>query len=153
MAISNVAYSGADARFGSILSGIPGHPLEDVLISNVRGVQDGGGTEQSARRRPEELADHYPDPRMFGEMPSWGFYVRHATGVAVRDVRLRLAKPDARPCVVLDDVNASEFSDLAVPGLPPDREVFAFYGVRETRVRDCVNTPDRMVNAEAERAP
>ena len=36
--ISNVTFSGANGRYGSILSGVPGHPLEDVLISNVRGM-------------------------------------------------------------------------------------------------------------------
>ncbi len=146
VAISNVTYTGANARFGSILGGIPGHPLEDVLISNVRGVQDGGGTEQDAARHPEELADHYPDPRMFGEMPSWGFYVRHAVGVTIRDVSLRLAKPDARPCVVLDDVQASGFSDLEVPDLAPGRESFGFRGVAGVRVHDCANTPDQTFN-------
>ena len=147
VAISNVTYTGANARFGSILSGIPGHPLEDVLISNVRGVQDGGGTEQDAQRKPEELVDHYPDPRMFGEMPSWGLYVRHATGLTVRDVGLRLAKPDARPCVVLDDVTASSFSDLDVVGLAGGKQLFMARGVAGVRVRDCANTPDQTLNA------
>ena len=72
VAISNVTFSGANGRYGSILSGVPGHPLEDVLISNVRGVQGGGGTEQSRQRQPPELAAHYPEPQMFGEMPSLG---------------------------------------------------------------------------------
>ena len=118
-----------------------------MLISNVRGVQDGGGTEQSAGRKPEEAVEKYPDPRMFGEMPSWGFYVRHATGLTVRDVALRLAKPDARPCVVLDDVQASSFSDLEVPGFAEGKELFAFHGVAGVRVRNCANTPDQALNA------
>ena len=146
VAISNVTFTGADGRYGSILSGVPGHPLEDVLISNVCGVQDGGGTEQDAQRRPEELAEHYPDPRMFGEMPSWGFYVRHATGVTVRDVSLRLAKPDARPCVVLDDVDASYFSDLEVSGLAQGNELFVFRGGTGVHVRNCGNIADHTFN-------
>ena len=83
---------------------------------------------------------------MFGEMPSWGFYVRHAVGLTVRDVSLRLEKPDERPCVVLDDVVASRFSDLEVPSPAPGKEVFAFRGVKEVRVRDCTNTPDQTLN-------
>ncbi len=144
--ISNVAYSGADVRYGSILSGIPGHPLEDVLISNVRGVQDGGGTEKDRAIQPPEKEKDYPDPRMFGAMPSWGLYARHAVGLTVRDVSLRLAKPDERPCVVLEDVEASRFSDLEVPGLAQGRDVFAFRGVRDVHVRNCANTPDQTFN-------
>ena len=147
VAISNVTYTGSDARFGSILSGLPGYPLEDVLISDVRGVQDGGGTPQDAQRRPEEMPEHYPDPRMFGEMPSWGLYARHATGLIVRGMGLRLVKPDARPCVVLDDVEASSFSDLEVPGPAQGKDLFGFRGVREVRIHNCANTPDQTFNA------
>ena len=151
--ISNVAYSGADVRYGSILSGIPGHPLEDVLISNVRGVQDGGGTEKDRALQPPEKEKDYPDPRMFGPMPSWGLYARHVVGLTVRDVSLRLAKPDARPCVVLDDVQAARFSDLETPGIAPGRETFGLRSVKDLRVRDCVNTSDQTFNVGPEHAP
>ncbi len=144
--ISNVTYAGANGRYGSILSGLPGHPLEDVVISNVRGVQDGGGTEADRAIQPPEKEKDYPEPRMFGPMPSWGLYVRHAVGLTVRDVSLRVEKPDERPCVVLDDVEASRVSDLDVPGLAPGKEAFGFRGVKDVRTRDCTNTPNQTFN-------
>ena len=150
--ISNVTYSGADGRYGSILSGLPGHPLEDVVISNVRGVQDGGGTEKDRSLHPAEKEKDYPEPRMFGTMPSWGVYVRHAVGLTLGDVSLRLEKPDARPCVVLDDVSASRVSALDVPGLAPGQEALAFRGVQDVRTRDCTNTPDQTFNVKPDEA-
>ena len=151
--ISNVTWSGADGRYGCILSGIPGHPLEDVLISNVRGVQDGGGTEKDRAFRPAEKEKEYPEPTMFGAMPSWGLYARHVVGLSVRDVSLRLARPDARPCIVFDGVEASRVSDLDVPGLAPGKEAFAFRGVKGVCTRDCVNTPDQTFNVAPESPP
>jgi hypothetical protein len=41
---------------------------------------------------------------MFGELPAWGFYVRHAQGIEFRNLRLSLKEADFRPAVVLDDV-------------------------------------------------
>ena len=141
--ISNVTWSGADGRYGSILSGVPGHPLEDVVISNVRGVQEGGGTEADQMARPGERERGYPEPNMFGPMPSWGLYVRHAVRLTVRDVSLRLEKPDERPCVVLEDVATGRVTGFDVPGLAAGRELFGLRGVSELRVRDCANTPDQ----------
>ena len=151
--ISNVTWSSANERFGSILSGLPGHPLEDVVISNVRGVQDGGGTQEDRSIQPAEKEKDYPEPRMFGTMPSWGLYVRHAVGLTVRDVSLRLEKPDERPCVVLDDVEASRLSDLDVPGLAPGKEAIAFRGVKDVRTRDCTNMPDQTFNVKPNESP
>ena len=150
--ISNVTWSGADGRYGCILSGVPGHPLEDVVISNVRGVQGGGGTEQDRDIHPGEKEKDYPEPKMFGTMPSWGFYVRHAVGLAIRDVSLRLEKRDERPCVVLDDVEASRVSGVDQPGVAPGKEVIVLRDVRDVRVRDCVNTPDRTFNVKQDEA-
>ena len=148
--ISNVTWSGADERYGSILSGVPGHPLEDVLVSNVRGVQDGGGTEKDRAVQPGEKEKEYPEPKMFGTMPSWGLYVRHAVGLTVHDVNLRLEKPDERPCVVLDDVEMSRVSDLDVSGLAPGKEAFGFRRVKDVRTRACTNTPDQTYNVAPE---
>ena len=120
--ISNVTWSGANGRYGCILSGVPGHPLEDVAHQQcARGAgrrRDGERPGDPAGREGKELSRAV----MFGPMPSWGLYVRHAVGLTIRDVSLRLAKPDERPCVVLDDVEAARVSDLDVPGIAPGRK-------------------------------
>ena len=140
--INNVTVSGAEGRYGSILSGIPGHPLQDIQISNVRGVEGGGGTEQDAGRQPPENATGYPDPDMFGTMPSWGFYVRHCEGLELQGVGLQTAKPDQRPCVVLDDVTGADFDRLQAPPRAKGQTLFRLRGVREFTARHCAGLPD-----------
>lgn len=49
---------------------------------------------------------------MFGELPAYGFYVRHVKGLRFSNVRLRSSKPDLRHAVMCEDV-----ADLAVDGL------------------------------------
>ena len=53
------------ARLGSVISGIPGHQIEDVKISNVQILHQGGGTKEDAAYQPPEYEDLYPEPTMF----------------------------------------------------------------------------------------
>ena len=64
----------------SILAGIPGHPIEDVKISDVMIVHQGGGTKEDAARQIAEKEKEYPEPKMFGATPAHGFFIRHARG-------------------------------------------------------------------------
>jgi polygalacturonase len=63
--ISNLVCSNSAARLGSVISGIPGHLVEDVKISNVQVLHQGGGTREDAAFQPPEYEDMYPEPTMF----------------------------------------------------------------------------------------
>jgi hypothetical protein len=58
-------------KLGSIISGIPGHYIEDVKISNIQVLHEGGGTKEDAAYQPPEYEDMYPEPTMF-VMPARG---------------------------------------------------------------------------------
>lgn len=47
-----------------------------------------------------------------GRLPAYGFYVRHADRVRLRNIEVIADKPDARPAVVCDDVNDAIFAGL-----------------------------------------
>ena len=70
--ISNVVCSNCVSNLGSIVSGIPGHPIEDVKIGNIQVLHQGGGTIEDATYQPPEYEDMYPEPTMFvgGTRPS-----------------------------------------------------------------------------------
>ena len=40
---------------------------------------------------------------MFGVLPAWGFYIRHAEGIRMENVTLRTKAADYRPALVCDD--------------------------------------------------
>jgi polygalacturonase len=105
----------------SSIVGLPGFPVEDVVIENVEITYGGGGNRAVAHipledlgRVPENRAN-YPEFSMFGELPAWGFYLRHARGIQFRNVKLSYRKDDFRPAVTMDDVQASTFSGLNIP--------------------------------------
>ncbi|HEX5026866.1 MAG TPA: glycoside hydrolase family 28 protein, partial [Agriterribacter sp.] len=63
---------------------------------------------------PEHEAD-YPEFSMFGELPSWGFYIRHAEGITFKNVTLRYLEDDFRPAMVIDDAKNINLVNVHIP--------------------------------------
>ena len=102
--ISGVTATNVHGKLSSIISGIPGHEVEDVHLSNIHITHDGGGTAADARVAFSECEKCYPEVHMFGLVgPSWGFYARHARRIMFNDVHLSVAGGDARPQKVFID--------------------------------------------------
>ncbi|MDQ8183297.1 glycosyl hydrolase family 28 protein [Pelagicoccus sp. SDUM812005] len=91
-------------RCGIMISGIPGHYIEDVLLENIEISFPGGGTAEDAARVVPEREAQYPEAFFFGTLPAWGAYIRHARNVEFRNVRLSARAPDLRERVILEDV-------------------------------------------------
>jgi polygalacturonase len=107
--ISNIVVYNADPKYGSIISGIPGHSIEDLRLSNIRIYSQGGGTKEQAAREPPEMESTYPEPVMFGEIPAYGFFIRHVNGLKMDNVEVSFMKEDLRPAFWLNDVKGAEF--------------------------------------------
>jgi polygalacturonase len=107
--ISDVVVYNADKATGSIISGIPGHDIEDVKISNIRILYEGGGTKDQASIQPPEKERGYPDPKMFGTLPSYGFYIRHTSGIELTNIKISYDSKEERSPFQLDDVKEADF--------------------------------------------
>jgi polygalacturonase len=108
---------GLPRRAGICVTGIPGHPIENVLFENIEFTFPGGGTPEEANRRevPELIAD-YPEFPRFGPLPAWGFYIRHARDIRLKEIRLNVEQPDARTPIVIDDVQELKLTDVETRG-------------------------------------
>jgi polygalacturonase len=109
--ISNIIAT--NAEMPCIISGTPGFKVKNVFIQDVL-IEYGNAAKTHVEASIEpgavpEVEDKYPDPRMFGELPAWAFYCRHADNVQVKNVQSRIAGSIAglKPAVVLDDVDRS----------------------------------------------
>jgi polygalacturonase len=144
VSISDVTTHDADPRYPSCVAGIPGHPIEDVKLSNIRHHLAGGLTPGDAVQNPPELETAYPEPSMFGTLPAYGFFIRHANGISLDNVDVRFGKSDTRPAVVLRDVADADFHHCRadkVDGTP----TFVLDGVDDFRVSDGRPVPDARV--------
>lgn len=103
--ISNINVFNADSRYASIISGIPGHYIEDVTLHNIRIHYKGGGTAADTQLVPPENEALYPEPWMFGTIPAAGFFIRHARNIRLNNIELSYEKPDHRPSLWLHHVN------------------------------------------------
>ncbi|PSJ39129.1 exo-poly-alpha-D-galacturonosidase [Sphingomonas deserti] len=108
VSIRDVEATGIDPRFAATIAGLPGHPIEDVTLRDVRFVYAGGGSGSDAARTPPVLAEAYPEPSMFGVTPAFGLWVRHARRVTLENVRLEADTLDARPALVTEDAEVVE---------------------------------------------
>jgi hypothetical protein len=88
----------------SSITGIPGHQVEDVTLSNIRIETEEAGKAAWMERPVAEQIKSYPEARMFGRLPSYGFYCRHVTGLKIENVAISTARPDERPALHFEDV-------------------------------------------------
>ena len=99
----------ADSRIASSITGVPGLRPSGITLRNVSLVVPGGGTAADAAAHVPEKDGAYPESFMFDRMPlpAYGFYIRHADGVVLENVKVEPATPDARPPVVADDASVN----------------------------------------------
>jgi len=129
------------SRICSIISGIPGHPIEDLRISNVIVRHQGGGTASDAALQLPEKESAYPEPTMFGTTPAQGLYIRHVDGMIVSDVKIESATPDQRPVILLDDVQGADFRFIKFPAVESGKS-FSLTNARDFTVFRSKPVPD-----------
>ncbi|KAA9354784.1 glycoside hydrolase family 28 protein [Larkinella humicola] len=120
----------------SSIVGMPDAIVNDVTLKNVEIIYAGGGSSMvanvplTALDKVPEKPTAYPDFSMFGELPAWGFYIRHAQNIRFDNVKLTCLKKDYRPAVVLDDVKQANLTPMLITD--PDRKKPSVYSVHST---------------------
>ena len=102
--ISNIVASGAGST-GCSITGIPGHLIENVSLSNIKISFIGGGPKQLVKQEVPEHVEKYPESTMFGTLPAYGFFCRHVDGLTFRDIDITYNEPEYRPAFICDDVH------------------------------------------------
>ncbi len=124
--------------FPSSISGMKGYEVEDVVLENIVISYPGRASKGMAyvplsrlEQVPENEKD-YPEFHMFGELPAWGFYVRHATGLTFKNVKLTLDEKDFRPSFVFDDVDGLKMEQIDLPN--PNKKQIVLHKTKDTQV-------------------
>ncbi|HWF66405.1 MAG TPA: glycoside hydrolase family 28 protein [Acidobacteriaceae bacterium] len=115
IAITNIDASGANS-VGCSVTELPGYYVENVSLRNIRIAFAGGGTVQDAQRTVDEKSADYPESTMFGTLPSYGFFARHAKNVLFDHLDLTAVTPDFRPALHCSDVQNVEVVGLKAAG-------------------------------------
>ena len=107
--------------FPSSIVGIEGHKIENIVLENIEINYPGRASKGMAYvplsrldQVPEQVKK-YPEFSMFGELPAFGLYIRHAKGIKMKNVRFTLDDDDFRPAFVFDDVEGLLMEDIDIP--------------------------------------
>jgi polygalacturonase len=110
--INNIVAYNVDDKQGAIISGLPGHYIQDLQLSNIRIYYKGGEPKDAANVNVPEHEKDYPEPDSWKTMPSYGFYIRHVKNLKMHDVQVSYLKDDYRPPFILDDVKGAILYDI-----------------------------------------
>lgn len=149
--ISNVVVYNAEPKYASIISGIPGHDIEDVTLNNIRIYYKGGGTKEQAALDPPEKENDYPEPSMFGEIPASGFFIRHVRGLEMNAVSLTWLKEDARAPFIINDGKSIELRNLKA-ARTTGGPMFILKDIENFSLRDSYPLEDLRLPAAKQRA-
>ena len=133
--LSNIQAVGV-TESNDFISGIPGHHIENVLLSNIRIHYRGGGILSDSDRSVPEKSDEYPKAKMFGILPSYGFFIRHAKQITLKDIWLHTETRDARSVIFCDNVSDLKISGLEACSDPESAPFLWFKNVSNARVSD-----------------
>jgi hypothetical protein len=128
-----------------MIVGIPGHPVEDVKMSNILIRIKGGASKEQALKEVREHEKSYPDPEEFGAMPAYGFFIRHAKNIELSHVELKLENDDFRPALILDDVAGANVNNLIVAKVDTVPSVI-LKNVENISFKDCKPFNDKQIS-------
>ena len=121
--IENVRITGTHGKTAPscTITGITRKRLGEITLKNIYLEMPGGVTKQISQ--PKENDDGYPQSNIFGTIPAYAFFVRHADNVRFENVQTGYLKPDARPWLVatnatVETVNCTDLK-LLKPPTPP----------------------------------
>ena len=94
-------------NYSTSVTGVPGARIENISLRNIHIVNNGGV------RNGEFIADYskvkedekgYPQPTVWKNLPSFGFFIRHVKNISLSDIILGSLDPDPRRAVIAVDV-------------------------------------------------
>lgn len=127
-----------------VITGMPGHPIEDIRLSNIQLLTGGGGTAAEGARRTlpeytmETLKGWWPEYHLLdGAVPCHGVFARHVSGLTLNGIQIKPAQADARPAIVCDDVTDLELVHLSLQGQVEAESMIRLQNVRKAWVHNC----------------
>lgn len=141
--IENIVVYNAHNAFATSITGLPGHPIEDIRISNVRFNHAGGGKIEDSDIIPKENDKGYPEPGMFGPLPAYSIFIRHAKDIDMNHVKIDYNTDEERPPFVLSDVSNIYLNDINAKTGKKNNTVFDLRNVSGFHVKDSRNVADQ----------
>ncbi|MCD2422588.1 glycosyl hydrolase family 28 protein [Niabella pedocola] len=103
------AYRPGEMRSCIVLNAFDDNFMEDISFQDIQLSFPGGGTEAEASAEVPKIAGEYFE---IGTPPAYALFARNVKGLSISNLRLKVATPDARPAMVLDQLENAVISLL-----------------------------------------
>ncbi|HTF30991.1 MAG TPA: hypothetical protein VK625_19180, partial [Flavitalea sp.] len=106
-------------NYSSSITGVPGAAIENITLNNIHFVNRGGlkvGEYAGDFTKVTERVKDYPNPTGWGNLPSFGFFIRHVNEITLSNITLRSLEKETRIPVLADDVNNLFISNMQADG-------------------------------------
>lgn len=130
--LKNIRIQGLDvtgALLTSSISGLRDLRPRDISLDNIRIQTVEGGRASWGEGTIPECERNYPEARMFGRLPAYGLYLRHADHICLNNIELISDTDDERPAVYCEDIQNLALSGLTGRGSRSK----AFISLKDTR--------------------
>lgn len=142
--ISNINVYNADSRFATLISGIPGHDIEEVRLSNIsiwyRPLDS--ISKNAIQQEVPEFEKGYPEPQKFGVIPAYGFFIRHVKNIELNNVNLHLLGNETRPAMIVNDVKGLKLRNVSTDK-GTDSRTLVMKDVSELSIKDSTPLKDK----------
>ncbi|MGC9055187.1 MAG: glycoside hydrolase family 28 protein, partial [Candidatus Hydrogenedens sp.] len=108
----------------NIIAGIPHYSVENILIQNVTCSFIGSNPLRPINEPVPEEIDRYPEALMFGALPCYAFYIRHAKGVQLQNISFeasnsfwRITTHKYKDIIWDEQGNPTNYFENASPGI------------------------------------
>ncbi len=116
ISINNVVAYGAGA-WGSSITGIPDHPVQNISLSNIQLLTAGGVKKDMFKEQVSEDLHGYPQPIRWGNLPAFGLFLRHVRGISLDGVVMGTEEYDVRCPIWVDDVQHISIKQTRLLGM------------------------------------
>ena len=135
--LRNVLIENVEATETVLASSITGLSADEVHKITLRNIQ----IESVMNSRPEwagyvvpEKESAYPEARMFGMLPTWGLYARHARQLQLDRMAFTTKAVEQRPTVLFDDVDGAQINAVASSAISGNMPILSLVNSRNITV-------------------
>ncbi len=122
---------------GMTILGLPGHDVENIVLSNISLQFVGGGTLEDATQKIKDTPAAYPEYTNAGITPAYGINVKYASGISFNNIQLCYIEKDLRPAFYLNNVKDAELSHLKMEVTPETKSFIKLEDAEEIFINNC----------------
>ncbi len=134
ISISNVVATGVGST-GCSITGIPDYNVENISLNNIKMVFSGGGKFEDAEKIVPELQTEYPESTMWGRLPAYSFFIRHADDVTFNNININFTSRDVRPAFVCEDSRGVNLTSITAACDSNAKSLFEFKNVENALIQ------------------